>query len=61
MEHLQDTKGHLKPRVMICLIDYIAKDTTAADIYISLKQEDYRKEWISERLKECSFIDRKVK
>ena len=60
VERLQDTEGHLKPQVMICLIDYIAKDTTAADIYMSLKWEDYCKEWISEWLKECGFVDEEV-
>ena len=60
MERLQDTKGHLKPQAMICLIDYIAKDTTVADIYMSLKWEDYHKEWISERLKECGFVNGEV-
>ena len=60
MERLQDTEGHLKPQAMICLIDYIVKDTTAADIYMSLKREDYHKEWISERLKERGFVDGEV-
>ena len=60
VECLQDTEGHLKPRAMICLIDYIAKDTTVADIYMSLKREDYCKEWISEWLKERGFVDGEV-
>ena len=42
---------------MIALVDLVSSDTIAADVYMTLEQEDYRRAWILKRLKELGFID----
>jgi hypothetical protein len=57
MQRLQQTETHLDPDRMIALVDLISGDTIAADVYMSFEREDYRRAWISKRLKELGFID----
>jgi hypothetical protein len=42
---------------MIALVDLVSSDTIAADVYMTLEQEDYRKAWISKRLRELGFVE----
>jgi len=57
MQRLQQTETHLDPDRMIALVDLVSSDTIAADVYMTLEWEDYRKAWISKRLKELGFVD----
>lgn len=57
MQRLQQTETHLDPDRMIALVDLVSSDTIAADVYMTLEREDYRKAWISKRLKELGFVD----
>ena len=57
MQRLQQTETYLDADRMIALVDLVSSDTIAADVYMTLEREDYRKTWVSKRLKELGFID----
>ena len=57
MQRLQQTETNLDPDRMIALVDLVSSNTIAADVYMTLEREDYRKAWISKRLKELGFVD----
>jgi hypothetical protein len=57
MQRLQQTETYLDPDRMIALVDLVSSDTIAADVYMTLEREDYRKAWISKRLKELGFVE----
>jgi hypothetical protein len=57
MQHLQQTETYLDPDRMIALVDLVLSDMIAADLYMTLEWEDYRKAWISKRLKELGFVE----
>jgi hypothetical protein len=57
MQCMQQTESYLDPDRMIALIDLVSSDTIAADVYLSLQREDYRRHWISKRLADLGFVD----
>ncbi|KIL61159.1 hypothetical protein M378DRAFT_167341, partial [Amanita muscaria Koide BX008] len=48
---------HLDASRATALADLVAMDTTAADIYMSIEQEDCRRAWVALKLKEMGFVD----
>jgi hypothetical protein len=57
MQRLQQTETYLDPDHMIALVDLVSSNTIAANVYMTLEQEDYRQAWVSKRLKELGFVE----
>lgn len=55
MERLQETETYLAPESMAALVDLVSVDADAAKAYLSLRQEDYRKAWVSMRLSRLGY------
>jgi hypothetical protein len=57
LQRVQQIETHLDASRVMALADLVAKDTVAADIYLSIEREDYRYAWVALKLKEMGFID----
>lgn len=56
-ERLTATEAYLDPERMIALVDLISQNSRLANVYLSLEREDYRKQWITTRLRELGFVE----
>ncbi len=54
-ERLRVTETYLDHDRMVAVLDLVSVDINAADTYMSIQREDYRKAWISKRLTEYGF------
>jgi hypothetical protein len=57
MQRVQQIETHLDPSRVMALVDLVAKDTIAADIYMSIEREDFRHAWVALTLKKMGFVD----
>jgi hypothetical protein len=55
MDHLQEQEVYLTPEAMVVLMQHVAQDTTAADLYLSMKRDKYSKAWVKMRLEDLKF------
>ena len=54
---LQKQETYLKPECMVALLEMISNNTNAADLYLSMEREDYRKSWVVMQLKVAGFVE----
>jgi len=57
LQCLQQVDSDLDPAIMAILGDIIARDTVAADTYMTWKQEDYCRAWIEKTLKDSQYVE----
>jgi hypothetical protein len=57
MQRVQQMETHLDASRVMALADLVAKDTIAADIYMSIEREDYCHAWVALKLKEMGFVE----
>jgi hypothetical protein len=57
MQRVQQMETHLDTSHVMALADLVAKDTIAADIYMSIEREDYHHAWVALKLKEMGFVE----
>lgn len=57
MQRVQQMETHLDASRVMALADLVAKDTIAADIYMSIEREDYHHAWVALKLKEMGFVE----
>jgi hypothetical protein len=57
MQRVQQIETHLDASRVMALADLVAKDTIAADTYMSIEREDYRHAWVALKLKGMGFVD----
>jgi Fe2+ transport system protein FeoA len=57
MQRLQQTETYLDAEQTIAMVDLVSSDTIAADVYMALEREDYRKVWIAKRLMNMGFVE----
>lgn len=53
---LQEQEEYLKPAPMVALLEYVARETVAADLYLLIKREDYRRAWVMMTLNDLNFV-----
>src|SRR6202040_1885393 len=54
---VQQLETYLDPPRVMALADLVARDTIAADMYMTIEREDYRCAWVALKLKEMGFVD----
>ena len=57
MQRVQQIETHLDASRVMALADLVAKDTIAADTYMSIEREDYCHAWVALKLKGMGFVD----
>ena len=54
---MQQLETYLDPPCVMALADLVARDTIAADMYMTIEREDYCCAWVALKLKEMGFVD----
>jgi hypothetical protein len=55
VDRLQEREVYLTPEAMVVLMQHVAQDTAAADLYLSMKRDKYSKAWVKMRLEKLKF------
>jgi hypothetical protein len=58
IRRLQQTETYLDAEPMVALVDLFEQNTAAAEAYMLLEREDYRKTWVAKRLREAGHVVR---
>ena len=56
-QRVQQLETYLDPPCVMALADLVARDTIAADMYMTIEREDYCCAWVALKLKEMGFVD----